>query len=268
MKPTSARPAPLYRNDRVFRSAQNLIASSPAPKRSLHRWPKIAGLAIAVLSSVVLVREYSAPLSDARSSPLKSPGTMDQDRLRTSSPTPEAANREPSALDAAPSPLAVHATATAAPNPGADRPGIAIPVHETPFVAARNLDTWLTSTTDGVTLRGSLSADSLISLPVEIFLRRNDRRVSGVVRYLSVTGERVLANAVSGEINDRSLTLKETARVWEFTTIAGRTFQPPKEIGREFAITLPERSAPQPLYGTWSLGGQRGTLQLAPAPPW
>ena len=267
MKPAPAPPAPSYRNERVFQSAQRLIASRPPPRRP-RRWPKFAGLLILLLSSVLLLRENFLPWSDRESGARTPPESDGQSRHRgASDPKRATAIPDRSALTSAADQPAL-TTATAGPDSVAGRRATALSVETTPLAAARDLDTWLTTTTDGVTLRGMLYAEARVLIPVEFFLRRRDRQVSGVVRYLSFPGDRVLANAVSGEINGRILTLKETGRAWSFPKNPDLRVQPPEEVGREFTITLSERFGPKTLSGTWSLGRQKGTLQLTPAPPW
>lgn len=268
MKSAPTPPAPSYRNHRVFRSAQRLIASRPAPKHSPRRRLKFAAVAVALLLLVVLVREIDLPSPQPDSAQTKTPGTAAKSRTIPSTPTQPAPTQDRPANVSTSSKLPVSSSATAGSDFIAGSVAVFSSVEKPAVTAARDVDTWLMSPSDGVTLRGTLSSGSQTPIPVEIFLRRKDRRVSGVVRYLSFLGERVLANAVSGEINGRNLTLKETGRVWRFTNDPGRLVQPPEEIGREFAIVLPERSGPQTLFGTWSLGRQKGTLELSPAPQW
>lgn len=268
MKPAPTAPSPSYRNDRVFRSAQRLIASRPAPKRSPRRWPKFAVVAIALLLSVVLIREIEFPSPEPASGQTKTTGAAQKITSLAPSPTRPAATQDRPDTALPPSALPSPNLLTADPDLTAGRGAVLSSVEKFTVTAARDLDTWLTSPSEGITLRGTLSSGSHTPFAIEVFLRRRDRQVSGVVRYLSFLGERVLANAVSGEINGRILTMKETGRVWRFTNDPGRLVQSLEEIGREFAIALPERSGPQTLFGTWSLGLQRGTLQLSPAPPW
>ena len=268
MKPAHTPPAPSYRNDRIFRSAQRLIATRPVPKRSPRRWKKFAAAAIALLLSIVVVREIDLRWFQRASAETNPVDTTSRSRLSAPSPVRPLSIQDWSTPAVAPPNLPVTTEHANPPDRHAGPKTTSTAVEQNSSSPARDLDTWLTKTTDGVTLRGTLHAESIVPIPVEIFLRRKDRQVSGVVRYLSFLGERVLANAVSGEINGRSLTLKETGRVWSFPRNPENLVQPPEEIGREFAITLPTSSGPQTLAGTWSISRQQGTLQLSPAPRW
>ena len=124
------------------------------------------------------------------------------------------------------------------------------------------------------TLRGRLNSDASSSaapLEFELSLRRDASVLTGVVRYFSPEGGRVLAHAVRGEINaERVVELRETSLVWRRST---PSYSPPVlEPYRNFIFNLPAANTAGEFTGLWTSHARNdnssGPLALWFSAPW
>jgi hypothetical protein len=116
------------------------------------------------------------------------------------------------------------------------------------------------------TIRGHLFSDTAAPVSVEFTVQLvaggAGNKLTGVVRYLN-RNDSVAEHGLDGEIHDHTLTLRETVRL---SSARGT----PTALGRTFELRVPEGPARlgRRFGGTWSFGGQSGTLSAVVTTPW
>lgn len=272
MKPDAVYARPRYRNERVFRSAEFLLASHPkSPARKLP--PRllifVLGIACGLAVAWLLIRsqrEPAAPIASAQTPDFTPYGP----RKRLNIPLQGAGPT--SGVDAARTPAAAtgvaqeQSPAPAAPNEttvvGAPEK-VSSPQASSVASASRNLagsapinpSTILTRFTNHVKIRGKLlyGASEPRTVEFELHLvpgRKRGGSVEGSVRFLD--GPTPIASGrVNGSWTDDRITLSE---------IIPRNVYP--QVRWVFFLELPENSDTNEIIGSWTYGALSGTLDL------
>lgn len=283
VKTVVRRPVTRYRNEAVYRSAQQLIAARrPAPKVVPRSLIFLGGIAVGLLLayqiySLTILRKEAGPLVSPTLTPelvaRRAPAAADKTVAAESSPNVGAPSSAPiPAITSDPLP---DPAGTEEPLGPALR---AIPVPRSTVNANRvstvpafnRATTWATLLVSEFTLSGFLQSAQAQTLTVEFTLHFSDSRhvaVEGAIHF--VFGKtRFASNRVVGEIVGRTLTLRETGQLWKRQSDYPLTNPAVFEVGRSFVLPLPEKSGSQLIIGTWSQGNLKGTLQLSATPPW
>ena len=284
MRTPPSRPHPRYRNEAVFRSAQQLLAPRPpAPTpRAAPRVPRLIGALGLLILGVVIGRYWPR----AATSEIDSPARVNADIAMIDDAAAPVATVDESPRDLTnrlkfPAPKSANSRPREA-KPPLDDLTSASPLLAHPIDAARTsfgsvvlpaapaISATVTTNGPAFTLRGMLSFDTPQAAPlaVEFSLRRKGKGIAGVVRYLSPEGDRLVANTVFGNVTGRVVDLREKDLVWIKAPITPPTTNPAwRELGRSFVFELPETAAAE-IIGRWSLGDRGGKLTLSAAAPW
>lgn len=293
MKTRSTRPVG-YRNEIVFRSAQRLArtrhtspSAGPRPWRLLTlgacalfaaglliglRWSRPERSETALTTAPAPAEELAPAESEPKPAPTLSHPTASPPDL-TAKVASKRLERSTSARYSAPDTLdqlesldTASAPARAGtPTQQPDRPWTEF-AHTTLAAATSTL-----VRSADLTLAGELRYADSTALLIEFELKRRDRGVTGLVRYLSPAGRRVAAHVIKGDLSDRTLELREVERAWISTppTLESRLAE--RDFGRVFVFSLPApASAPTSteLNGIWRLGALSGPLLLRFSSPW
>lgn len=302
MKTSPGRPRSRYRNEAVFQSAQRLLSSpaplprpsSPAPSFSRARAFVLFLAAAALFATGIFVGlrwrdaapdELSASARPAEASPdSASAESASADALAPAAPSSDDTPKDPASTTRQSKrprpggdPVAPSPAENAAPAP----PSALAPTPARGGASILSAGDAATSTLvltpvvlgAEVTIRGQLTSPSAPPLDFEFSLRRTNDSLTGVVRYLTPNGKRIVANTVKGEIAEgRHVELRETGTAW---TVSGtspkflREFRP----HRSFAFKLPAQADAKDVFpGYWSSYIQHdpasGDLTLWFAAPW
>jgi hypothetical protein len=276
-----------YRNETVYRSAQQLIAARRPPRKVVPRsLVFLGGIVVGLLLAGWAYQIYSSGIPREVGG-LPAPSTLTSEFVsrRTTAPAVETVAATSSPKVGAPPTAPIPEIASGAvPDPAsteeAPRPALrTMPVLRSEVSADRvstvpginSATMWTTVLVSEFTLRGFLQSAQAETLSVEFALHLTDASrgtVEGVVRLLD-GNTRVASNRVVGEIVGRTLTLRETGQLWRRPSNDYPRVSPSVlEVGRSFVLPLPERTGSQLIIGTWSQANLKGTLQLAAAPPW
>lgn len=287
VKIATKRSASRYQNEVVYRSAERLMASRPAKKNRVPMRGVLLLVSLVMFAAGFVFRGFLGVRDNAENQSggqIQTTAAVVETEFTLAGKVRPVASQTKSVANTGMQPAGTQGARSARPagegsekeveqaavlpapeGPGMGERAAARPVASVPVARETVIQT---TTVVELSLWGSMEGESMFYATFEFVLRRNGKAISGVVRYFNTAGDRVAAYTMAGEMDGRTITLRETGLAWTKRGFVNEYDPVRAGVARAFVFDLPEKVGDDSIPGTWTFGRRGGAMTLMPSPGW